>query len=201
MPTRINTLDIDRLAHTSVGDCYQCGKCSAGCPMAEHMDLMPNQLIRLVQLGRIDRAMRSEAIWKCVSCMTCSTRCPKLVDCAGVMDALRQLAVEQGVAAEDRVRTVLFQQAFLDNIRRNGRLCELELIGVFKTKGFLADRSISLLMKDALLAPQLMKRSKFHLRGERVQDRGIVERIFKKCEQAMAVSPSAAPSSNGSHHP
>ena len=95
---------------------------------------------------------------------------------------------------------MLFQQAFLDNIRRNGRLCELELIGVFKTKAFLADQVFRCLMKDALLAPQLMKRSKFHLRGERVQDRGIVERIFKKCEQAMAVSPSAAPSSNGSHH-
>ena len=200
MPTRIDTAEIDRLAHTSVGDCYQCGKCSAGCPMAEHMDLLPNQLIRLVQLGRIDRAMRSQSIWKCVSCMTCSTRCPKSVDCAAVMDALRQLAVARGVAAEDRIRTVLFQRAFLDNIRRNGRLCEVELIGVFKTKAFLADRNIPLLMKDALLAPQLMKRKKFHLRGERVQDRGIVERIFQKCEPAMAASPSAVPSANGSHH-
>jgi heterodisulfide reductase subunit C len=199
MPTRIDTLEIDRLAETSVGDCYQCGKCSAGCPMAEHMDLLPNQLIRLVQLGRIERAMRSEAIWKCVSCMTCSTRCPKLVDCAGVMDALRQLAVELGAAAEDRRRTVLFQRAFLDNIRRNGRLCEVELIGVFKTKAFLADRNIPLLMKDALLAPQLMKRKKFHLRGERVQDRGIVERIFRRCEQAFR-GPLAAPPSNGSGH-
>jgi heterodisulfide reductase subunit C len=199
MSTRIDTAEIDRLAETSVGDCYQCGKCSAGCPIAEHMDLLPNQLIRLVQLGRIERAMRSEAIWKCVSCVTCSTRCPKAVDCAGVMDALRQLAVERGVAAEDRRRTVLFQRAFLDNIRRNGRLCELELIGVFKTKAFLADRSIPLLMKDALLTPQLIKRHKFHLRGERVCDRGVVDRIFQKCEQAFRDSP-PAPSSNGSHH-
>jgi heterodisulfide reductase subunit C len=121
--------------------------------------------------------------------MTCSTRCPKSVDCGGVMDALRQLAVEQGVASEDRRRTVLFQQAFLDNIRRNGRLCELELIGVFKTKAFFADRNIPLLLKDALLAPQLITRGKFHLRGERVHDRGIVERIFAKCETPPAATP------------
>ncbi len=167
--------------------------------MAEHMDLLPNQLVRLVQMERLDRALRCEAIWKCVSCMTCSTRCPKSVDCAGVLDALRQLAVERGIAAPERRRTVLFQQAFLDNIRRNGRLCELELIGVFKTKAFLADRNIPLLMKDALLAPQLIKRGKFHLRGERVRDRGIVERIFAKCQAPLAASPPAAVASNNSH--
>ena len=86
---------VDALAHTKVRDCYQCGKCSAGCPMAEKMDVLPNQLLRLVQLGKIDKAAASEAIWLCVSCLTCSTRCPKSVDCAGVMDALRQIALEK----------------------------------------------------------------------------------------------------------
>ena len=58
-------------------------------------------------------------------------------------------------SSEGRRRTFLFQQAFLDNIRRNGRLCELELIGAFKTKAFLADGIVSALFKDALLAPQV----------------------------------------------
>ena len=94
MPT--NRQAAASVAETDVRDCYQCGKCSAGCPVAEQMDLLPHQLMRLVQIGRIDRALRSEAIWKCVSCMTCSTRCPKSVDCAGVIDTLRQSAVERG---------------------------------------------------------------------------------------------------------
>jgi heterodisulfide reductase subunit C2 len=176
------------IAETDLRDCYQCGKCSAGCPLAEHMDLLPHQLMRLVQIGRIDRALRSEAIWKCVSCMTCSTRCPKSVDCAGVIDTLRQSAVDRGMASEERLRTVVFQRAFLDNIRRNGRLCELELIGAFKTKAFFKDKDISLLFKDAMLAPQLMKRKKFHLRGERVRDRNVVRRIFEKCSTPFAAS-------------
>lgn len=176
MPT-----EIERLADTSAADCYQCGKCSAGCPMAENMDLLPNQLVRLVQLGKLDRAIRSDAIWKCVSCLTCSNRCPKSVDCAAILDGLRQLSAECGLASKARRRTVLFQQAFLDNIRRNGRLAELELIGVFKTKAFLGDRSIPLLLKDAMLAPKMMQRGKFHLRGERVRDRGVVQRIFDRC--------------------
>jgi heterodisulfide reductase subunit C2 len=187
MSTQAHAVASQQIAGIDARDCYQCGKCSAGCPMAERMDLLPHQLVRLVQMGRLDRALRSEAIWKCVSCVTCSTRCPKSVDCAGIIDALRQMAVERGVASEERLRTVLFQQAFLDNIRRNGRLCELELIGTFKTKAFFKDKSLPLLFKDAMLAPQLIKRKKFHPRGERVRDRSLVRRIFEKCNEPLDV--------------
>ena len=172
---------VEALAHTSIRDCYQCGKCSAGCPMAEQMDLLPNQLIRLVQLGRVDKAMRAGAIWQCVSCLTCSSRCPQSVDCAGIMDALRQLSVEQEAASPAAHRTVIFQKAFLHNIRRNGRLNELELVGVFKTRGFIKDLDIPFLFKDSLLAPRMMKRGKFHLKGEKVEDRDLVGRIFERC--------------------
>ena len=96
--TLADDLGIQQLSGTNLRDCYQCGKCSAGCPMAETMDVLPNRLIRLVQLGQAEKAMRAGAIWKCVSCMTCTARCPKSVDCAGVMDALRQIAFEHGAA-------------------------------------------------------------------------------------------------------
>jgi len=177
-----NPIDrVERLAHTRVRDCYQCGKCSAGCPMAEHYDLLPNQLIRLVPLGRVDRAIESEAIWLCVSCMTCTTRCPKSVDCAGVLDALRQISAAEGRIAPSQERTVVFQRAFLNNIRRNGRLAELELVGEFKTKSFLNDLNLPLLLKDALLAPKMLRRGKLHLLGRKVKDRGVVQRIFERC--------------------
>ena len=172
-----------------VADCYQCGKCSAGCPVVEQMDLLPNQLVHLVQMGRLNRALKCEAIWKCVSCMTCSTRCPKSVDCAGIMDALREMAAEQGKASKERLRTVLFQQAFLDNIHRNGRLREVELIGAFKARTFFKDGNIALLMNGAMLAPALLKRKKFRLIGERVKDRGVVARIFEKCNRLRNHSP------------
>lgn len=172
---------LERLAHTRVRDCYQCGKCSAGCPQAEHMDVLPNQLIRLVQLGRLDKAMRTEAIWRCVSCLTCSTRCPKSVNCAGVMDALRQMAFEHDAAPPSQRRTVVFQQAFLENIRRNGRLNELELVGLYKTKTFLGDWSVPMLVKDSLLGPKMMRRGKLHLIPHKAKDRGVVRRIFDRC--------------------
>ena len=153
--------------------------------MATQMDVAPNRLIRLLQLGREAEALRAQSIWQCVSCQTCATLCPKSVNCAGIMDALREISVRQGFASPAQQRVVIFQKAFLDNIRRNGRLDELELIGQFKLLGFLHDRRISLLLKDAFLAPQLQKRKKFHLRGEKVRDRAILRRIFAKCSDEM----------------
>jgi heterodisulfide reductase subunit C len=144
------------------------------------MDLPPTRLLRLLQLGMIDAALRAESIWQCVSCQTCSTRCPKSVDCAGVMDALRHTAFEQGDATPAQQRVMLFQKAFLDNIRRNGRLNEVELIVRFKGEVFFRDRSLPFLFSDAGLAPQLQKRRKFHLTGEKVRDRAVVARIFER---------------------
>jgi heterodisulfide reductase subunit C len=149
--------------------------------MAAGMDVPPSRLIRLLQLGQAEKALRAQGMWQCVSCQTCSTRCPKSVDCAGVMDALRQLSFERGVATPEQQRTVLFQKAFLSNIRRNGRLNELELIAEFKLSTFVAGRSLSFLFKDSMLAPKLMQRKKFHFVGEKSRDRSVVARIFARC--------------------
>ena len=172
---------VHELAYTRVDDCYQCGKCSAGCPQAERMDVLPNRLFRLVQMGLSERAMTADSIWQCVSCFTCSTRCPKSVDCVGIIDALRSQSIEKGTVSPAAQRTVTFQQVFLQNIRKNGRLNEVDLIKAFKIKGFFQDYNIPFLFKDAMMAPQLMKRGKFHLKGEKVKDREIVERIFRRC--------------------
>ena len=149
--------------------------------MAAAMDSPPTRLIRLLQLGHGEAALRAQSIWQCVSCQTCATRCPKSVDCAGVMDALRQISAERGVATPAQQCVVLFQKAFLNNIRRNGRLNELELIAEFKLSTFLRGRSISFLLKDATLAPELMKRKKFHLAGEKARNRAVLARIFARC--------------------
>lgn len=169
------------LEQARVRDCYQCGKCTAGCPVADRMDITPNVVFRLAQTGDIERAAKSEAIWQCVSCQTCGTRCPKSVDCLMVLDALRLFADRNGLASAGRRRVLLFYRAFLDVIRRHGRIAEVELIGQFKTMSFLRDLNPVLLMKDATLAPALMKRRKFHLLGERVRDRSVVTRIFERC--------------------
>lgn len=76
--------------------CNQCGKCSAGCPVAFAMDLLPSQVIRQAQLG-LEEALEADAIWYCASCQTCLSRCPRGVDLPRVMEALRQIVLrDQG---------------------------------------------------------------------------------------------------------
>ena len=80
--------------------CNQCGKCSAGCPVVEQMDLLPSQVIRMAQLG-MEEVLESNTIWICASCRTCVARCPKGVDLPRTMEALRQIALRKGVTKLD----------------------------------------------------------------------------------------------------
>ena len=89
--------EIKAISGADVRACSQCGKCTAGCPLASAMDLMPNQILRLLQLGEHEPVLKSRTIWQCASCLTCAARCPKEVDPARVMDALRTLLMRQGV--------------------------------------------------------------------------------------------------------
>jgi heterodisulfide reductase subunit C len=74
--------------------CNQCGKCSAGCPVAFEMDLLPSQVIRLAQLG-IEDVLESPVIWTCAACLTCVSRCPKGIDLPRIMEALRLIQMER----------------------------------------------------------------------------------------------------------
>ena len=99
-PDRIQgefTTRVAELSGQNLRLCYQCGKCSAGCPMAFVMDLLPNQVIRLVQLGLAEDLEGSETAWLCASCLACSVRCPKGIDIARVMEAVRQLSLRKNI--------------------------------------------------------------------------------------------------------
>lgn len=87
---------VEEISGQNVLACYQCGRCSAGCPAAGVMDLLPNQVIRLVQLGLVQDAMASRTIWTCAACLACEARCPKGVDLPRVMEALRKLVMDRG---------------------------------------------------------------------------------------------------------
>lgn len=175
---------VEALAHTKVADCYQCGKCSAGCPRAEQMDVLPSTVIRLVQYGAVKKAASAESPWQCVACLTCSTRCPKSVNIAGVMDALKQISLEKKCVHPKQKRIVALQRSFLSVIRRNGRVNELELISEYKIRGFLGDANPIQALKDTDLGLPMFMRGKLHFKvGSPVKNKALVKRIFSKCAE------------------
>lgn len=117
----------------NVNLCYQCVKCTSGCPLAEFFDWQPNQVMRAVQLGDTDIALGSQTTWLCAACQTCTTRCPQGIDVAAVMEFLTREAVAQGVkpAVPEVAR---FDSAFLREIRLWRRAYELGLMAELKLR-------------------------------------------------------------------
>jgi heterodisulfide reductase subunit C len=114
---------IEELSEQPISSCYQCGKCSAGCPIVEAMDLLPNQVIRLVVLAQKD-VLSARTPWLCASCMVCESRCPVGIDLSRVMEAIRTISLRSGIdfVLPDRIPPGLIerlpQQAFVSNFRK-----------------------------------------------------------------------------------
>ena len=81
--------------------CFQCGTCTADCPIARFSDFYrPRKLIRMTQLGLKDRLLSNDVIWLCSTCFTCIDHCPQDVGIASIVRALRNLSVkERGIPA------------------------------------------------------------------------------------------------------
>jgi len=160
-----------------VAECYQCGKCTAGCPMARYMDITPSQIMRLVQIGGEEacrRLLASTAIWSCVGCLTCTQRCPKDLDPAAVIDALREMAHREGTVPHEQKRVLAFHKAFLKIVQHTGRMSEVPLTGLYKmTSGDL--------FSDVLLAPVMLAKGKLPLVPRVIHGRKEIRRIFKAC--------------------
>lgn len=164
-----------RAAGAPVSACLQCHKCSTGCPVGPEMDLLPSQVMRLVQLGQEEALLTSEAIWLCASCSACTARCPMEIDIAGVMDTLRMLAVERKAAVPDK-HVQQFNETFLGSVKRHGRVFELGMMTAYKIKS--GD-----LFSDMDKAPKMFAKGKLSLIPHTTASAGQVREAFKRSEQ------------------
>jgi heterodisulfide reductase subunit C2 len=143
----------------SVARCYQCGKCSAGCPAAQEMDLPPSVLLRYLQTGTSaadEKVLGSYTIWLCLSCHACITRCPMEVDLPVVMDVLRTESLRRKLIHPRAKKIVAFHRSFLNTIRRFGRLWEVGLVAEYKLRTWN-------LLQDVALVPAMLRRGKLSL--------------------------------------
>lgn len=80
---------INQISGQNVYDCYQCGRCTSGCPSADEMEIIPSQVMKFLQIGEVEKVVNSNTPWVCLACLVCSVRCPKGIDIAAIMEALR----------------------------------------------------------------------------------------------------------------
>lgn len=159
-------------------DCYQCGKCTAGCPAAFAMDKTPNQIMRLVQLGLLDEAAKTQTIWVCASCDTCTTRCPRDVDIANVMEILRLISKEKGYKTNKKMDT--FHNLFLTFVERFGRVYEPGLIMGYNLMTIDP-------IKDIQFAPTMLLKGKVSPIPDLIKGRKEVKKIFENVREREGV--------------
>ena len=155
--------------------CYQCKKCSTGCPVAGFGDLHPAQIMRAVQLGAVDAAVDSRFIWLCTGCETCSTRCPQSIDIAAIMDELRMIARETGRVHADAPFANILKLNY-QSFRRWGRLYEVELLALDKMT------RPSGMMDDVVMGIQMFLKGKINPMPT-IGDRGQMKRMAQVADR------------------
>jgi heterodisulfide reductase subunit C len=133
IPNRAWSDKVENLSGQSVSACYQCEKCTNGCPVAFAMDIAPHRLMHSIHLGLKDNVLQTNTFWVCASCETCTTRCPNGIDIAHVMDTLKQMALLEGKKPV-RKDIPIFNDTFLTSIKKHGRMDELEMITEYTLK-------------------------------------------------------------------
>jgi heterodisulfide reductase subunit C2 len=170
-------------ANLAVTSCFQCRKCSGGCPLTFAMDLLPHHVIRLALLGQAERVLDSLTIWVCSGCQTCTSRCPNGIDIAGTMDWLKEEAVRRGRTIPDGM-VAAFHRIFLESLRdAGGRLPENKLLRRFTLFKMRCQPDFAGLKADLGLGWKLWKRGRVRWRSPSgLRGKGEIIEIFRKVE-------------------
>jgi len=168
------TEQVRRISGENPLQCYQCGECTAGCPAAFAMEITPNRVMRMVQLGCGKPVLESSTIWLCAGCETCATRCPRGLSLAKVMDACRELAVKKGARGwQPHVTT--FHKQFLAEVARHGRVHEVGLLARYKMLS-------GQLFNDIPLGIKMFLKGKLALVPTKIKGIAEVRRLFRRVE-------------------
>src|SRR6056297_3067066 len=162
----------ETLGDTSL--CYQCAKCSNGCPVGEEMDVYPHQIIHLASLGLEDRVLESKTIWVCANCYACAVKCPNDINITGIMNNLKQKALEKGIKPK-RPDVYKFHQTFAQDILKRGKAHELRIMGEYNLR-------LRKPFKNVLLAPKMFLENKLKIQPPKAVKgfRNWIKKLLKK---------------------
>jgi heterodisulfide reductase subunit C2 len=163
---------VEGISGVNLNSCYQCKKCTSGCPVSRVTQSHPSEIVRRLQLGAGNELLDSEIVWMCLSCGTCYARCPMGINMAAVMDALRTLASERG-ASKPKGDMPLFNRKFLGTVKAYGRTYDLSMIMGYKLGTF--D-----IFKDAEKFPAMLKRGKMAILPPSGANKQTTKKIFER---------------------
>lgn len=164
---------VEKESGQNIATCYQCGNCTAGCPCAPEYDLQVSQVMRAVQAGQKELALSAASLWLCVSCSTCSLRCPNNIDVACVMDVLRHMAAREG---KRQYGISAFWQSFLTTVRYTGRSFELGIMAMYMAR-------TGKIFTDVDLTPRILPKNKLSPIPHPIAGKEQVAKIFERFDK------------------
>ena len=161
--------------------CYQCGTCSGSCPVFEDMEYGPRRIVNMIQAGMEEEVLSSKDMWRCVSCYSCSNRCPRGIEITDLMADLRRLAIEKGYVHDKEAQ---FGQAFAETVQTHGRLYEPELLARYYARVLDIPNLISMVP----VGIKMLLKGKLPLLPENIED----PKTLKKVNVTDSTSPKFA---------
>lgn len=167
--------DLVRELHgVDVNQCYQCRKCTSGCPVANCMDYTPAQIIHAVRLGLKDAVLESNTYWFCIACGTCTTRCPQETGLLNIMDSLAIIARREGIKPKSP-EVARFYGIGLFIIRSYGRMYDLGIAAMMQLRSGNPIRDLGYGLK-------MLRKGKLEILPNS-QNRAAVKRIFERVKE------------------
>ena len=159
-----------------IKECIQCGTCSASCPSTAAMQYGPREIIASLRAGMLDRVLNANTVWLCVSCYSCTVRCPAGIPFTDVMYELKRLEVDKGLARDSSGATMA--KAFAETVDRYGRNAETKLLQKYylRTNPFRALTQIP-------LALRLLFRGRLQLRAEKIKGLDGLQKMLAAIEE------------------
>jgi heterodisulfide reductase subunit C2 len=170
--------EVNKRSGTNVLECYQCGKCVATCPVSGYMDITPRQIMQHVKLGLKDKILEANSTWYCLTCSSCSARCPREIEIPAVMEAVRHMAIEENIYPKSKkVKDIRrFHEIFLDMVSKYGRSFDLRLMAEYNIR-------TSNFFKDVSLAPKAILKGKISLTYEKTKNKRAIDKMFKMAKE------------------
>lgn len=166
--------EIQERSGQNLSRCYQCKKCTAGCPTVPWFEWPNHAVVRMIQRGMKEELLGSKAVWMCVTCETCGSRCPNGIYLSPIMDTLRSIAVEEGRAIPEGA-VIAFHKSFVGSAKRFGRVHEATMLMTYKlkTRDFFTDLGAGM---------KLFMKGKIPLLPKSVKGKAEVAKIFEEAK-------------------
>jgi len=84
-----------RMSGVNPRKCMKCGKCTATCPSFDEMEYHPHEFVYMVESGEIEPLLKSESLYKCLTCFACVEKCPRSVEPAKLIEAVRNIVIRE----------------------------------------------------------------------------------------------------------